>query len=122
MNLIAKEYEHEKASQDTTPKLSIRIARVARNVGWRCDDRSGRQRQGDHARDREALLTPILPLKGAQIRALRKREHVSQSVFVAHLNVSKGLVSQWERDEKHPAGPSLKLLALVAKHGLAAIA
>ena len=67
-------------------------------------------------------LTPIRPLKGAQIRALREREHVSQSVFAAHLNVSKGLVSQWERDEKRPAGPSLKLLALVAKNGLSAIA
>jgi putative transcriptional regulator len=31
-------------------------------------------------------------------------------------------VSQWERDEKQPAGPSLKLLALVAKNGLSAIA
>ena len=67
-------------------------------------------------------LTPIRPLSGAQIRALREREHASQSVFAAHLNVSKGLVSQWERNEKRPAGPSLKLLALVAKNGLSAIA
>lgn len=67
-------------------------------------------------------LTPIRALTGAQIRALREREHASQSVFAAHLNVSKGLVSQWERDEKRPAGPSLKLLTLVAKNGLSAIA
>lgn len=67
-------------------------------------------------------LTPILPLTGEQIRALREREGASQTVFAAYLNVSKGLVSQWERDEKQPAGPSLKLLALVARNGLSAIA
>jgi putative transcriptional regulator len=36
--------------------------------------------------------------------------------------VTVGLVSQWERGEKHPHGPSLKLLALVQKKGLEAIA
>ncbi len=33
-----------------------------------------------------------------------------------------GLVSQWERGEKHPQGASLKLLALVAKNGLNGVA
>jgi putative transcriptional regulator len=46
---------------------------------------------------------------------------VSQSVFAQHLNVNKSLVSQWERGEKRPSGPSLKLLALVEKNGLSAI-
>jgi putative transcriptional regulator len=70
----------------------------------------------------KTCLTPIRPLTGEQIRALRQRERASQTVFAAHLNVSKGLVSQWERNEKQPAGPSLKLLALVARNGLSAIA
>lgn len=39
-----------------------------------------------------------------------------------HLNVSKGVISQWERGEKHPAGASLKLLTLVQGKGLEAIA
>ena len=65
-------------------------------------------------------LTP--PMKPEEIRALRKREHVSQAVFAIYLNVSKGVVSQWERGEKQPAGTSLKLLALVQKKGLDAIA
>ncbi len=67
-------------------------------------------------------LTPVRLLKADEIRALREREHVSQSVFAQHLNVTKGLISQWERGEKRPAGPSLKLLTLVAKKGLAVIA
>ena len=38
------------------------------------------------------------------------------------LNVTTGLVSQWERGEKHPQGTSLKLLTLVAKNGIKAVA
>ena len=55
-------------------------------------------------------------------RQLRLREHVSQAVFAMHLNVSKGVISQWERGEKQPAGASLKLLTLVREKGLDAIA
>jgi putative transcriptional regulator len=67
-------------------------------------------------------LTPVRPLKPKEIRALRMREGASQAVFARYLNVTTGLVSQWERGEKHPRGASLKLLALVAKHGLLAVA
>lgn len=70
----------------------------------------------------ELCLTPINPLQPEEIRALRLRERASQAVFARHLNVTTGLVSQWERGEKHPKGASLKLLSLVAKNGLEAIA
>jgi putative transcriptional regulator len=39
-----------------------------------------------------------------------------------YLNVTTGLISQWKRGEKHPQGASLKLLSLVAKHGLGTVA
>lgn len=70
----------------------------------------------------ELCLTPVRPLGPDEIRALRERERVSQAVLARHLNVTAGLVSQWERGEKRPAGPSLKLLTLVRAKGLAAIA
>ena len=70
----------------------------------------------------EACLTPVRPLTAAEIRALREREGASQAVFARYLNVTKGLVSQWERGEKRPQGASLKLLALVARNGLAGVA
>ena len=70
----------------------------------------------------ESCLTPIHQFTAEEIRALREREEVSQTVFAHYLNVSKFSVSQWERGEKHPAGPSLKLLSLVEKKGLSAIA
>jgi putative transcriptional regulator len=70
----------------------------------------------------DACLTPVRPLAPEEIRSLREREGASQAVFARHLNVTTGLISQWERGEKHPQGASLKLLSLVAKHGLGAVA
>lgn len=67
-------------------------------------------------------LTNVLPLSPADIRALRIREHASQSVFARVLNVTPGLVSQWERGEKRPSGAALKLLTLVEKKGMMAVA
>ena len=69
-----------------------------------------------------ACLTPVQPLSAKQIRALREREHVSQTVFANYLNVTPNLVSKWERGEKRPSGPALKLLSLVEKHGIASVA
>jgi putative transcriptional regulator len=70
----------------------------------------------------EACLSLVRPLKPREIRALRLREGASQAVFARYLNVTTGLISQWERGEKHPQGASLKLLTLVAKSGLSAVA
>lgn len=69
-----------------------------------------------------SCLSPIHNFTAEEIRALREREEVSQTVFAHYLNVTKDSVSQWERGSKRPAGPSLKLLSLVAKKGLQAIA
>lgn len=74
-------------------------------------------------REFDALcLTPVEPLSPVEIRALREREQVSQPVFARYLNVRKDAVSKWERGEKRPDGPSLKLLNLVKAKGLQAIA
>ncbi len=74
-------------------------------------------------REFDALcLTPVEPLTPDEIRALREREQVSQPVFAQYPNVRKDAVSKWERGEKRPDGPSLKLLNLVKAKGLRAIA
>jgi putative transcriptional regulator len=70
----------------------------------------------------EMCLTPIKELTPQQIRQIRLRENASQAVFARYLNVTTGLVSQWERGEKRPRGASLKLLTLVAEKGLKAVA
>ena len=70
----------------------------------------------------EACLAPVPALAPADIRAIREHERVSQPVFARYLNVSKNLVSDWERGTKRPGGPALRLLALVRERGLHAIA
>lgn len=70
----------------------------------------------------EMCLTAVAELLPGVTRALRLGENASQAVFARHLNVTTGLVSQWERGQKRPRGASLKLPALVAKNGLAAVA
>jgi putative transcriptional regulator len=70
----------------------------------------------------DTCLTPVQALSPKQIKAIREREHVSQTVFANYLNVTPNLVSKWERGEKKPSGPALKLLSLVEKHGIAAVA
>lgn len=70
----------------------------------------------------ETCLTPVEPLSPEAIRALREREHLSQPVFARYLNVSKNLVSDWERGVKRPGGPALRLLTVIEKKGIQAIA
>ena len=70
----------------------------------------------------EACLTNIEPLAPEEIRAIREKENLSQPVFARYLNVSKGLVSDWERGVKKPGGPALRLLTVVSKKGIQAIA
>jgi len=69
-----------------------------------------------------SCLTAVAELSPKDIAALRRREGISQSVFARYLNVRPKLVSEWERGEKKPSGPSLKLLSIVKTRGLEAIA
>lgn len=70
----------------------------------------------------EACLVPAPVMAGEEIRRLREREHVSQPVFAAYLNVSRNLVSDWERGVKRPGGPALRLLSIIQRKGLQAVA
>lgn len=67
-------------------------------------------------------LTPVEPFSPKEIKSLRLREKVSQPVFAAYLNTSPSTVKKWETGDKHPRGTSLKLLNLVFRKGLDAIA
>ena len=70
----------------------------------------------------EACLAPAPVLSPDQIKAIREAEHVSQPVFARYLNVTKNLVSDWERGAKKPGGPALRLLSIIKRDGLDAVA
>jgi len=69
----------------------------------------------------EACLTSVHVLSPEEIRLIRLRENLSQPVFARYLNVSKNLISDWERGVKKPGGSALRLLAVIEKKGLQAI-
>ena len=50
------------------------------------------------------------------------KKAAKQPAFARYLNVSKNLVSGWERGVKKPGGPALRLLTVIQKKGLQVIA
>jgi putative transcriptional regulator len=66
----------------------------------------------------ERCLSPVDALKPEEIKGLRERFNVSQSVFARYLNTSVSTIQKWENGMKRPSGVSLKLLSVVQKHGL----
>ena len=69
----------------------------------------------------ELCLVPVQPMTAEEIRSLREREGLSQPVLAWYLNVSKNLISDWERGVRKPGGAALKLLNLVKSKGVQAI-
>jgi putative transcriptional regulator len=73
-------------------------------------------------REYDALcLAPVPEYSSEKIRALRHRYKLSQAVLASVLNTSLSTVRQWEIGDKHPSGPSLKLLDLLHRKGLEAL-
>jgi putative transcriptional regulator len=66
-------------------------------------------------------LSPVKRYSGTEIKRIRERNKASQAVFAAYLNTSVSTIQKWERGEKRPNGPSLRLLKLVADKGLRAL-
>jgi putative transcriptional regulator len=66
-------------------------------------------------------LDPVPAYDSQKIRALRDHLQLSQAVLAAVLNTSLSTVRKWEVGDKHPSGPSLKLLNLLDRKGLEAV-
>lgn len=69
-----------------------------------------------------SCLTTVKDLSPRQIMLVRRQAGVSQAVFAQYLNVSVATISKWEQGQKKPSGASLKLLTIVQKKGLEAVA
>lgn len=66
-------------------------------------------------------LQPMPDYDSEKIRALRAQLKLSQAVLAAILNTSLSTVRKWEIGEKHPSGPSRKLLSLLERKGIEAV-
>ena len=73
----------------------------------------------NHMAQYEAIcLQPIPNYDQTKIRALRDRYKLSQAAFAIVLNTSASTIRKWEVGDKHPSGPSLKLLDILDRKGL----
>ncbi|MGC4397709.1 helix-turn-helix domain-containing protein [Hydrogenophaga sp. T2] len=70
----------------------------------------------------QLCLTPVAPLRPEEIKRIREGTRVSQAVFARLLNTSLSTVQKWEIGQKRPTGTALKLLHLVQRKGLEAVA
>ena len=68
---------------------------------------------------RHLVASEIAP---GEIKQLREANNVSQRVFARYLNTSESTVEKWESGAKRPSPPLRKLLSVVQKHGLHALA
>ena len=66
-------------------------------------------------------LNDVEDLDPSEIKAMRSKEKVSQSVMARILNVTPSTYQKWERGEVHPRGANLKLLRLAYDHGVSYI-
>jgi putative transcriptional regulator len=66
-------------------------------------------------------VKPVSVYSSEQIRSLRERYQLSQAVMASVLNTSLSTIQKWEVGDKHPSGPSLKLLSILDRKGLEAI-
>lgn len=70
----------------------------------------------------EALcIEPVPSYSAEQIRTLRDRYRISQAVMASIFNTSLSTIQKWEIGEKHPGGPSLKLLNILDRKGIEAL-
>lgn len=74
-------------------------------------------------REFDALCLPsVRDYSAAQVAKIRRDAKASQAVFAAYLNVGKSTVAAWEQGTKRPSGAAARLLDIVERKGLGAIA
>ena len=65
--------------------------------------------------DALVIKIPKIVITSTQIKAIRKKKNLSQTVFAKLLNVSPSSVRQWEQGKRIPTGSTKVLLELLDK-------
>ncbi len=76
-----------------------------------------------HIEGKQTLRKTVIAVPGEppaytaeEVRKLRETLRLSQGLFAKVLNVSVNTVRKWEQDERHPSGPSARLLQIAQTH------
>lgn len=61
----------------------------------------------------KATITPVKEYSGKEIREIRMKAGMTQTVFATYMGVSKKTVEAWESSRTHPTGPVFRLLDIL---------
>lgn len=70
------------------------------------------------ARTKTFMILPIKEYSNTEIRDIRIKAGMTQSVFASYMGVSKKTVEAWECGRTHPTGPVFRLLDILAADDL----
>lgn len=66
------------------------------------------------AKTKAYMILPVNEYDNKQIREVRMKAGMTQSVFASYMGVSKKTVEAWECGRTHPTGPALRLLDILS--------
>ena len=61
------------------------------------------------------VITPVTKYSNSQIKSIRNKAGMTQTVFANYMGVSKKTVEAWELGRTHPTGPACRLLSILDK-------
>lgn len=70
------------------------------------------------ARVKTYMISPVREYSNIEIREIRMKAGMTQSVFASYMGVSKKTVEAWEGGRTHPTGPVFRLLEILASDDL----
>lgn len=70
------------------------------------------------ARVKTYMIMPVKEYTNKEIREIRMKAGMTQSVFAAYMGVSKKTVEAWECGRTHPTGPVFRLLDVLTAEDL----
>ena len=59
------------------------------------------------------LISPVTKYSNKEIKAIRNKAGMTQTVFANYMGVSKKTVEAWELGRTHPTGPACRLLNIL---------
>lgn len=102
--------KHKKVREE----IKFNAADLLKSVQSVADHASGKKKITMRNRELD-LPKPIKPMKPSEIRALRGKLRVSQSIFARLLNVPRQTAISWEKGVRKPSGAALKLLTIARR-------
>ena len=59
------------------------------------------------------VISPVTKYSNEEIKAIRNKAGMTQTVFANYMGVSKKTVEAWELGRTHPTGPACRLLSIL---------